>query len=141
MGFAKLFLQTLVALTRLKLDYKASKKTFEISCLNLFLALLTYSSSPLWDLLLLLFSTHFFFIIQRVKACAIPYPHQPPTRDDNTVSVAQSASATTGTTKQLSPPDRVLKELYIYIYIYIYARSINSRDYIKLSSSFLVCSL
>ena len=30
----------------------------------------------------------FFFIIQRVKARAIPCPHQPPTRGDNTVSVA-----------------------------------------------------
>ena len=28
----------------------------------------------------------FFFIIQCVKACSIPYPHQLPTRGDNTVS-------------------------------------------------------
>ena len=35
-----------------------------------------------------------------------------------TVSVAQGGTATPGTTKQLLPPDRVLKELYIYIYIY-----------------------
>ena len=55
----------------------------------------------------------------RVKACAIPCPHQPPTRGDNTVSVAQGGTATPGATKQLLPPDRVLKELYIYIYIYI----------------------
>ena len=29
------------------------------------------------------------FIIQRVKARAIPYPHQPPTKGDATVSVAK----------------------------------------------------
>ena len=62
----------------------------------------------------------FFFIKQCVKACAIPYPHQSPTRGDNTVSVAQGGTATPGATKQLLPPDRVLRELYIYIYIYIY---------------------
>ena len=32
----------------------------------------------------------FIFIIQRVKARVIPYPNQPPTRGDNTVSVAHS---------------------------------------------------
>ncbi len=36
----------------------------------------------------------FFFIIQRVKARTIPGPHQPPTRGDNTVSVAQGGNAT-----------------------------------------------
>ena len=49
-----------------------------------------------------------------MKARAIPCPHQPPSRVDNTVSVTQ------GATKQLLPPDRVLRELYIYIHIYIY---------------------
>ena len=39
-------------------------------------------------------SKFFFFIIQRVKARAIPYPHQPPSRGDNTVSVAQGGTAT-----------------------------------------------
>ena len=43
----------------------------------------------------------FFFIIQRVKARAIPCPHQPPTRGDNTVSVAQGGTTTPGATKQL----------------------------------------
>ena len=38
----------------------------------------------------------FFFMIQRVKERAIPFPHQPPTRDDNSVSVAQGDSATPG---------------------------------------------
>ena len=54
-----------------------------------------------------------------MKARAIPCPHQPPSRSDNTVSVAKggTATATPGATKQLLPPDRVL---YIYIYIYIY---------------------
>ena len=61
---------------------------------------------------------YIFFIIQRVKARAIPYPHQPPSRGDNTVSVAQGGTATPGATKQLLPPDRVLRESYIYIYIY-----------------------
>ena len=58
----------------------------------------------------------YIFIIQRVKARAIPYPHQPPSRGDNTVSVAQGGTATPGATKQLLPPDRVLRESYIYIY-------------------------
>ena len=56
---------------------------------------------------------YFFFIIQCVKPCAIPYPHQPPTRGDNTVSVAQGGTPTPGDTKQLLPSDRVLRELYI----------------------------
>ena len=80
----------------------------------------------------------FFFIIQRVKARAIPCPHQLPTRGDNTVSEVPGGTATPGATKQLLPLDRVFKRI---IYIYIYARSIKSRDYIGLSSSFLVCSL
>ena len=49
------------------------------------------------------------------------FPHQPPTASDNTVSVAQSGTATPGATKQLLPQDRVFKRIiYIYIYIYIY---------------------
>ena len=76
-----------------------------------------------------LVSNIFFFSIQRVKARAIPCPHQPPTRGDNTVSVAQGGTATPGATKQLLPPDRVLREsyinIYIYIYIYIYIHQIN----------------
>ncbi len=35
---------------------------------------------------------------------------------DNTVSVAQGGTATPGATKQLLPPDRVFKNIYIYIY-------------------------
>ena len=70
----------------------------------------------------------FFFIIQRMKARAIPCPHQLPTRGDNTVSVAQGGTVTPGATKQLLPPVRVLREFYIYIY----ARSIKSRDYINM---------
>ena len=62
----------------------------------------------------------FLFIIQRVKARAIPSPHQSLTRGDNTVSLTRGGTATPGATKQLLPPDRVLRELYIYIYIYIY---------------------
>ena len=53
-----------------------------------------------------------------MKVPAIPCPHQPPTRGDNTVSVAQGGTATPGSTKQLLPQDRVLRELYIYICIY-----------------------
>ena len=68
-------------------------------------------------------SSYFFFIIQRVKARAISCPHQPPSRGDNTVSVAQGGTATPGATQQLLPLDRVWRESYIYIYIYI--RQIN----------------
>ena len=74
-----------------------------------------------------------------MKARAIPCPHQLPTRDDNTVSVAQGDTATPGTTKQLLPPDKVFKR-NIYIYTHTHTRSIKSRDYIGCSSSFLVCS-
>ena len=51
-----------------------------------------------------------------MKAHAIPCPHQLPIWGNKSVSVAQGGTATPGATKQLSPPDRVLKELYIYIY-------------------------
>ena len=54
---------------------------------------------------------YIIFIIQCVKARAIPCPHQLPTRGDNTVSEAQCGATTPGATKQLLPPDRV----YIYI--------------------------
>ena len=50
-----------------------------------------------------------------MKARAIPCPHQPPTMGDNTVSIAQGGTATPVATKQLLPPDSVLRELYIYI--------------------------
>ena len=49
-----------------------------------------------------------------MKARAIPCPHQLPSRGDNTVSVAQGGTATPGATKQLLPPDRILRESYIY---------------------------
>ena len=48
-----------------------------------------------------------FFIIHRVKARTIPYPHQPPARDDNKVSVVQGGTATPGATNQLLPLDKV----------------------------------
>ena len=46
----------------------------------------------------------YIFIIRRVKARVIPCTHQPLTRGDNTVSVAQGGTATLGATKQLLPP-------------------------------------
>ena len=70
----------------------------------------------------------YFFIIQRVKARALLCPHQPPTRSNNTISVARGGTAPPGATKQHLPPDMVLKELYIYIYIY--DRSIKGIEYI-----------
>ena len=57
---------------------------------------------------------YIFFIIQRVKARAIPCPHQSPARGDNTILVAQGGTATPGATKQLLAPDWVLRDLYIY---------------------------
>ena len=41
-----------------------------------------------------------------------------PTAITTTPRVAQGGTATSSATKQLLPPDRVLRELYIYIYIY-----------------------
>ena len=57
-------------------------------------------------------SFFFFCIIQRVKARVIPCPHQPPTRSDNTVSVAQDGTATPVATKQLLSTDSVLKNFF-----------------------------
>ena len=81
-----------------------------------------------------------------MKARAIPCPHQPPTRGDNTISVAQGGTAIPGTTKQLLPPDRVLRESYIYIYIYIYIYTpdqLNAETTLDINLHFLsaVCDL
>ena len=51
---------------------------------------------------------------------------------DNTVSLAQGGTATTGATKQLLPPERVSKKIYIYIY----TRSTKSRHYIGHNAHF-----
>ena len=59
-----------------------------------------------------------------MKARVIPCPDQPPTRGDNTVSVAHGDIATPGTTNPLLPPDSVFKT--------------KSKDYIVRSSSFLM---
>ena len=79
-----------------------------------------------------------------MKARAIPCPHQPPSRGDNTVPVAQGGTATPGATKQLLPPDRVLIESYIYIYIYIYTPDqLNAETTLDVNLHFLsaVCDL
>ena len=79
-----------------------------------------------------------------MKAHAIPCPHQPPTRGDNIVSVAQGGTATPGATKQLLPPDRVLRDSYIYIYIYIYTPDqLNAETALDVNLHFLsaVCDL
>ena len=71
-----------------------------------------------------------------MKARAIPYPHQPPSRGDNTVSVAQGGTATPGATKQLLPPDRVLRQSFIYIYIYT-PDSLNAETTLDVNLHFL----
>ena len=79
-----------------------------------------------------------------MKACVIPCSHQPPFRGDNTVSVAQGGTAPPGATKQLLPPDRVLRESYIYIYIYIYTPDqLNAETTLDVNLNFLsaVCDL
>ena len=48
----------------------------------------------------------------------IPCPHQPPTRGDNIVLVAQGDTATPGATKQLSPLDLSCL-VYTHTYLYI----------------------
>ena len=62
----------------------------------------------------------FFTLLDSLPSFTFIYYLKKKTRGDNTVSVAQGGIAAPGATKQLLPPDRVLKELYIYIYIYIY---------------------
>ena len=63
-------------------------------------------------------------------------------RGDNTVSVAQDGTATPGATKQLLPPDRVLRESYIYIYIYM-PDQLNAETTLDVNLHFLnaVCDL
>ena len=48
----------------------------------------THTHTHIYIYIYILVCIYFFFIIQRVKARAIPCPHQPPSRCDNTVSVA-----------------------------------------------------
>ena len=69
----------------------------------------------------LLNTQHYKLWIKGKVEPSILCPHQPATRSDNTVSVAQGGTTTPGTTKQILPLDRVFKYIYIYIYIiYIY---------------------
>ena len=89
----------------------------------------------------LLTTFFFFFHHTTCESMCDTLPSSAANQGDNTVLVAQCGTTTPGANKQLLLLDRVLKELYIYIYIYIYATSINSRDYVGRSCSFLVCSL
>ena len=84
--------------------------------LNNLQGLIYHKTQPTNIIIAVVTTNLFFFFIIRVKARAIPSPHQPPSRGDNTVSVAQGGTATPGATKQLLPPDRVSRESYIYIY-------------------------
>ena len=93
-----------------------SSHSFSLSLFS-FILLLLFCIFSSFCSFFFLSSSYFFFIIQRVKADVIPCPHQPPTRGDNTVLIAQGGTATPGATKQFLPLDRVLRELYIYIYI------------------------
>ena len=65
----------------------------------------------------------FFFIIQSVESLAIPYPHQPPTMVDNTISVAQGGTATPGATKQFLLPDRVTLRQQKLLGNYVFSRN------------------
>ena len=58
----------------------------------------------------------YIFIIQRVKARAIPCPHQPPSRGDDTVSVAQGGTATPYQAA-FATGQGIKRIIYIYIYI------------------------
>ena len=64
----------------------------------------------------------YIYIIQHVKARAIPCPHQPPTRGDNTVSVAQGGTATSGATgqgfKKLYTPDQLRAEIILDVHLH-----------------------
>ena len=73
------------------------------------------------------FKKKIFFIIQRVKVRAIPCESTCDTLSssaanlgDNTVSVAQGVTATSGTINQLLPPNRVIKRN-----IHLHVRQIN----------------
>ena len=72
----------------------------------------------------------FFFIIQRVKARVIPCPHQPPTRGDNTVSVAQGSTTATYWRYQaaFATGQGIKRIIYIYIYTPDQLRAETSSD-------------
>ena len=74
-----------------------------------------------------------------MKAGAIPCPNQPPTRGDNTVLVDQGSTTTPGTTKQVLPPDKVLKELYIYTPDQLRAESTYKQDLVLNTPQGLIC--
>ena len=62
------------------------------------------------------YTYNFFFHHRSVKARAIACPHQPPTRGDNAVSLAQGSTITPGATKQLLLPDKVFKRIIYNIH-------------------------
>ena len=59
----------------------------------------------------------FFFHHTTCESTCDTLPSSAANQGDNTILVAQGGTTIPGATKQLLPPDRVLKELYIYIYI------------------------
>ena len=74
-----------------------------------------------------------------MKARAIPCPHQPPTKGDKTVSVAQGGTTTPGATKQLLPPDRVFKRnIYQHIHQITKSRLYIGRSFIFILVQFLI---
>ena len=96
--------------------------------------------NSIYTIYIYIFFFFLIFIIQRVKARAIPYPHQPPSRGDNTVSVAQGGTATPGATTGQG----IKKIIYIYIYIYIYTPDpLNAETTLDVNLHFLsaVCDL
>ena len=67
----------------------------------------------------------YFFIIQRVKARAIPCPHQPPTRGDNSFGSSRRYCHSWHYQAAFATGQGIKRIIYIYVYIYIYIPQFN----------------
>ena len=69
-----------------RMNFSACKFFCPLSCLSIY--------HKIFMIVVYIYIYIYIFIIQRVKTRAIPCPHQPPARVDNTVSVARGGTAT-----------------------------------------------
>ena len=86
------------------------------------------------------------FIIQRVKARAIPCPHQPPSRGDNSFGSSRRYCHPWRYQAAFATGQGIKRIIYIYIYIYIYIHTpdqLNAETTLDVNLHFLsaVCDL